>query len=186
MADAANTKVDEGAEAPKAQGPVKPEEVDEEAAKAAKRAEIVAKVKAAQELREKQARLEAFREAKKEEIAEKGTAYFGEHAGIHCDACATVPIFGYRYLCKSCSAHDICESCYDAWAGGDGVMPNKLSMQVLSTNPADHSFKLHKDQTFKSVVKGDKTTVKSEPKLKPNDTCSCGSGKKYKKCCMKC
>ncbi|CAK0845855.1 unnamed protein product [Prorocentrum cordatum] len=187
MADAANTKVDEGAEAPKAQGPVKPEEVDEEAAKAAKRAEIVAKVKAAQdhELREKQARLEAFREAKKEDSRDRREGHgvlWGArgHPLRRLRHRAHLRIPGRAGLCKSCSAHDICESCYDAWAGGDGVMPNKLSMQVLSTNPADHSFKLHKDQTFKSVVKGDKTTVKSEPKLKPNDTCSCGSGKKYK------
>ena len=36
------------------------------------------------------------------------------------DACAVVPIFGYRYACKSCSSHDVCESCFDAWAGGTG------------------------------------------------------------------
>lgn len=27
-------------------------------------------------------------------------------------------------------------------------------------------------------------TVKSEPKVERNDPCLCGSGKKYKKCCM--
>eukprot|EP00931_Biecheleriopsis_adriatica_P091046 TRINITY_DN64957_c0_g1_i1.p2 TRINITY_DN64957_c0_g1~~TRINITY_DN64957_c0_g1_i1.p2 ORF type:complete len:177 (-),score=44.75 TRINITY_DN64957_c0_g1_i1:218-748(-) len=162
------------------------DQTEEELAKEAKRAEIAAKVAAMQAERQKAAALEAFQEAKKNEIAEKGTAYFGEHQGITCDACATVPIFGYRYTCKSCASHDVCESCYDAWAGGAGVLPNKLAKQVLSTNPADHSFKMHKDSTFKSVVKGGGgPTAKSAPKLKPNDTCDCGSGKKYKKCCMK-
>ncbi len=30
---------------------------------------------------------------------------------------------------------------------------------------------------------GSKTTVTSEPKVGRNDPCTCGSGKKYKKCC---
>lgn len=30
-----------------------------------------------------------------------------------------------------------------------------------------------------------KQVIRSEPKLKRNDPCSCGSGKKYKKCCGK-
>ncbi|CAJ1391861.1 unnamed protein product [Effrenium voratum] len=78
-----------------------------------------------------------------------------------------------RYACKSCASHDVCESCYDAWAGGAGVMPNKLAKQTLSTNAADHSFKLYKDQTFKSVVKSTGgPTAKSAPKLKPNDNCA--------------
>ncbi|CAE7232505.1 secA [Symbiodinium natans] len=157
----------------------------EEAAKEAKRAEIAARVAAAQAERQKAETLKAFQEAKKQEIEEKGTSYYGEHQGITCDACAVVPIFGYRYACKSCASHDVCESCYDAWAGGTGVMPNKLAKQTLSTNPVDHSFKLYKDQTFKPVVKSTGgPSVKSAPKLKPNDNCACGSGKKYKKCCM--
>lgn len=31
----------------------------------------------------------------------------------------------------------------------------------------------------------DKTVVKTEKKVYPNDSCPCGSGKKYKKCCGK-
>eukprot|EP00913_Durusdinium_trenchii_P001096 g1004.t1 len=58
-------------------------------------------------------------------------------------------------------------------------MPNKLAKQTLSTHPEDHSFKLYKDQTFKAVVKTGGYTAKSAPKLKPNDNCDCGSGKKH-------
>ncbi len=32
--------------------------------------------------------------------------------------------------------------------------------------------------------RGAKPTVRSSPKIGPNDPCPCGSGKKYKKCCM--
>ncbi|CAE7600236.1 Herc2 [Symbiodinium pilosum] len=117
-----------------------------EAIKDAKRAEIAARVAAAQAERQKAEALKTFQEAKKQEIDEKGTSYYGEHQGITCDACAVVPIFGYRYVCKSCASHDVCESCYDAWAGGTGVMPNKLAKQTLSTNPADHSFRLYKER----------------------------------------
>jgi len=178
----------EAAEEPVAEAPVdaaKAAQDAEDAAKAVKRAEIMAKVAAAQAERQKAGAYEKAQEEKKKEIEEKGTSYYGEHAGITCDACATVPIFGYRYLCKSCASHDICESCYDAWAGGSGSMPNKLAKQTLSTKATDHSFTLFKDKTLKSAVKGGGgPTQKSEPKLKPNDNCSCGSGKKFKKCCM--
>ena len=58
-------------------------------------------------------------------------------------------------------------------------MANGLKKQVLSTNAADHSFSLYKDKAFKSLVKGGATAAtKAAPKTKPNDPCSCGSGKK--------
>jgi len=63
--------------------------------------------------------------------------------------------------------------------------PNPNPDQVLSANATDHSFALHKDKTFKPLVKGkpgEKATA--APKIGANDPCSCGSGKKYKKCCM--
>merc|ERR1719382_2409275 len=49
---------------------------DPEAEKARKRAEIMAKVAAAQALREKEAKAAAAREAKKKEIEENGTSYY--------------------------------------------------------------------------------------------------------------
>merc|ERR1719284_2251354 len=95
------------------------EEIDVEAkaaeVKDAKRREIEAKVAAAKAAREMAAQRDAAIESKKKEIEEKGTSYFGDHAGITCDGCATTPIFGYRYRCKQCPNHDICETCYDSW-----------------------------------------------------------------------
>merc|ERR1712190_518139 len=125
---------------------------DEEAAKAAKRKEIEAKVAAAQAARQKAADQADNGERKKAEIEEKGKGYFGNHPGITCDGCGTVPIFGYRYRCKSCANHDICESCYDAWMGGKGVMTNGLAKKTISTNPADHYFNMFKDKGFKSMT----------------------------------
>jgi len=140
--------------------------------KAKRRAEVAAQVAAAQAAQAKE--------------AEQKTLFFGEHGGITCDGCGVSPIVGYRYRCKSCPNHDVCESCYDRWAGGTGVMENGLKKQVLSSNASDHSFALHKEsggKNFKPLVKGGGATAKSAPKVKPNDSCTCNSGKKYKKCC---
>ena len=81
-----------------------PKELTDEEKKAAKRKEIEEKV-AALKLQQKKE-------------ADQKTMYFGEHPGITCDGCGTVPVVGYRYRCKACPNHDVCESCYDSWAGG--------------------------------------------------------------------
>jgi len=62
-------------------------------------------------------------------------------------------------------------------------MANGLGKQVLSTKAEDHSFALYKDKTFKPLVKGASTQKTAAAKVKPNDPCPCGSGKKFKKCC---
>lgn len=139
---------------------------------------------------------------------EQKTLYFGDHALITCDGCGMVPIVGYRYRCTRCANHDLCETCYDAFAGGKGVK-NELAKQVLSSKAEDHAFSLYKDKSFKPLVKGSSAPTKSAPKVtrcarrppaaspshphlrlqsiclqvKPNDPCTCGSGKKFKKCC---
>ena len=51
--------------------------------------------------------------ADKEKLQEQRAQFFGTHEGVHCDGCGTGPIVGYRYKCKRCQNHDICESCYD-------------------------------------------------------------------------
>ena len=141
---------------------------------------------------EKKARMRAEIEAKLADLklketkeAEQKNGFFGEHKAITCDGCGMSPIVGYRYKCRDCPNHDICESCYDEWASGK--MSNKLGKQVISQKAEDHRFKLHKDKAFSSLVKkGEKeATKKSEAKAKPNEPCPCGSGKKYKKCCGK-
>ena len=74
----------------------------------------------------------------------------GEHPGISCDGCGVeAPLMGYRYKCKSCANHDICETCFKAWDGGKGTVANHLNQQKLSTNAADHTFAVHKDKGFK-------------------------------------
>ena len=42
------------------------------------------------------------------------------------------------------------------------------------------------EETRKALYKEQKssTTIVKEAKIYPNDPCPCGSGKKYKKCCM--
>eukprot|EP00747_Dinoflagellata_sp_TGD_P163630 gnl/TRDRNA2_/TRDRNA2_182502_c0_seq1.p2 gnl/TRDRNA2_/TRDRNA2_182502_c0~~gnl/TRDRNA2_/TRDRNA2_182502_c0_seq1.p2 ORF type:complete len:209 (-),score=66.12 gnl/TRDRNA2_/TRDRNA2_182502_c0_seq1:116-664(-) len=171
---------------PKEDGKTAETDAEKEAAekKAKMRADIEAKVAAAKEAAQKKADQEAAEVMKKKEIEEKGTAFYGDHSGITCDGCGCAPIFGYRYRCKECPNHDICEACYDLWCGGKGTVGNGLAKQIISTKASDHSFQLFKDQGFKSIAKGGGMTVKSAPKVKPNDPCPCGSGAKYKKCCM--
>ena len=92
---------------------------------------------------------------------------------------------GYRYHCKSCANHDVCETCYIAWDGGKGTVSNTLNGQKLSPAAEDHSFVIHKDKGFKPLVRGAGASA-SKTKTKPNDPCTCGSGKKFKKCCGSC
>ncbi|MDY6800606.1 MAG: DUF1186 domain-containing protein [Bacteroidota bacterium] len=40
------------------------------------------------------------------------------------------------------------------------------------------------NKTFGSLHRNEETYVREEPKIGRNDPCPCGSGKKYKKCCM--
>ena len=139
--------------------------------KARKRAEIEAKLAALKLTQAKE--------------AEQKTNFFGEHPGITCDGCGVAPIVGYRYRCKSCPNHDVCETCYDAFLGG--TVLHGLKKQTISAKAEDHKFELYKDKSFSSLVKksggGGGGGEKKEAKVKPNDPCPCGSGKKYKKCC---
>ena len=56
---------------------------------------------------------------------------------------------------------------------------------------ADHLYNLPEwkniftEEQLKTLFKGQRssTTFIREPKIERNDPCSCGSGKKYKKCC---
>ena len=117
--------------------PVAAAETDSTAAQAVRTEEDALAAKR-REVEEKVAALKLQR-AKEEE---QRTNFFGEHPGITCDGCGTVPIIGYRYRCKSCANHDVCETCYDAWTSGK--VANGLGKQVISKDPSDHSFALHK------------------------------------------
>lgn len=159
----------DSAPVPTAPPPAAPELTDEEK-KAAKRKEIEAKLAALKLTQEKE--------------ADQKATFFGEHGGITCDGCGVSPVVGYRYKCKDCANHDICENCYDAWKGGK--VTNGLGKQVISPKPEDHRFKLHKDKAFSSLIKGDQkddVAAPKGPKCKPNEPCPCGSSIKFKKCC---
>ena len=101
---------------------------------------------------------------------EQKANYFGEHQGITCDGCGAVPIIGYRYRCKNCPNHDICEACHERWDNGKGSMANGLAKQTISLDPKDHDFYIHKERGFKPLVKTQGPTQKSEKKLKVRDT----------------
>mmetsp|Transcript_1101 Transcript_1101/g.1284 ORF Transcript_1101/g.1284 Transcript_1101/m.1284 type:complete len:151 (-) Transcript_1101:1418-1870(-) len=144
---------------------------DEEKAK--KREEIMAQVAAAR----------ADQEKKEVDEQAKRARFFGSHTGITCDGCEVVPITGYRYSCTKCANHDLCEVCYESWE--KGKLPHATN-QRLSLVASDHEWKLNRTSGFKSIGSNNTgATEKNAPKVKPNDVCHCGSGKKFKKCCMK-
>jgi len=97
---------------------------------------------------------------------EQKTNFFGEHQGITCDGCGCVPIIGYRYRCKKCPNHDICETCHERWDFGNGSMANGLAKQTISSDAKDHDFFVHKERGFKPLVKTQGPTKKAAPKLK--------------------
>ena len=110
----------------------KPELTDEEK-KAAKRKEIEEK-------------LAELKLQKEKEEAQK-TRFFGEHPGITCDGCGVGPIVGYRYHCKSCPNHDVCENCFDASKRGGGEFNRRVA-------PEDCHGKLERSRTHLDIVRG--------------------------------
>ena len=148
----------------------------EDDAMAAKRAEIMAKVAAARAAQEQQAKEEEKLDASK----------FGTHKSITCDGCSVVPIVGYRWRCKSCKNHDLCDTCYESFKGGK--LPKSIDQQrcnPVSPRVEDHEFFAYAEQGSFSGMKGATGAPKVKVKKpKPNEPCSCGSGKKYKKCCL--
>eukprot|EP00039_Didymoeca_costata_P028085 m.19933 g.19933 ORF g.19933 m.19933 type:complete len:172 (+) comp6718_c0_seq1:122-637(+) len=149
--------------------------LDEDAAKEAKRREVEKKVKEAMQLREIQAQAKANEES-------LNPADYGSHPGIACDGCNTQPILGYRWKCMNCKNHDLCDACYEQWK--TGVLPHLNRRNNVSLVAAHHSFKTCAQKGSFNAMKGSTTAPKkSGKKVKPNDPCTCGSGKKYKKCC---
>merc|ERR1712166_71950 len=143
-----------------------------------RRAEIMARLEEAR----------AVKAARKAELTPDMSKY-GTHKKITCDGCGTEPIVGYRWRCKTCANHDICDMCFEQVKAG--VLPQLASQQRLNPVSAkleDHEFFCFAEGgVFQAMAKGGTTgpTVKQAKKVKPNDPCSCGSGKKFKKCCQK-
>ena len=155
----------------------------DDAAREAKRAEIMKQVAAAKAAQAAAAAAEPEPQPAEELDASK----FGTHKSITCDGCGTVPIVGYRWRCRSCKNHDLCDSCYEQFKGGK--LPQSLDQQrcnPVSPRVEDHEFYVYAEQGSFSGMKGASgPTKKKEKKTKPNEPCPCGSGKKYKKCCGK-
>lgn len=85
--------------------------------------------------------------------------------------------------CTKCTNHDFCEACHEDFLKGN----LKQTVQSARVNPLskrmeDHKFDEFADKDFKGMGGGAAPAPKVK-KQKPNDPCSCGSGKKAKKCC---
>jgi|TARA_B110000211_G_C13685348_1_gene380663 hypothetical protein len=114
---------------------------------------------------------------------------YGTHSGITCDGCNVQPMVGYRWRCKNCDNHDLCDACYDEFKNGKLLHAN-ARRNPISQKLSDHAFFCFAEPgVFKPMVKqkgaASGPTKKKKKKLKPNDPCHCGSGKKLKKCCKK-
>jgi hypothetical protein len=66
-----------------------------------------------------------------------------------------------------------------------GVLPHVNKLNPLNRDVTAHAFQAYVDgKAFSAMAGSQKTQPKvSAGKMKPNDPCSCGSAKKFKKCC---
>eukprot|EP00755_Sulcionema_specki_P005857 Sspe_Gene.33940::Locus_16516_Transcript_1_1_Confidence_1.000_Length_641::g.33940::m.33940 len=101
---------------PEGSTPLSPEELEK------KRQEVARKVAEAKEARE---------------LEEQKASKFGTHVGITCDGCGAVPVVGFRWHCKNCKNHDLCDTCHSSWKGG--VLPHNNKANPVSTVAAHHS-----------------------------------------------
>uniref|UniRef100_A0A7S1HW37 ZZ-type domain-containing protein n=1 Tax=Eutreptiella gymnastica TaxID=73025 RepID=A0A7S1HW37_9EUGL len=147
----------------------------------ARAAEIAAKVAA---LKAERAKKEAEDQAAKDD-ADPDLSKYGTHKGITCDGCAISPLQGFRYKCKNCVNHDLCESCYSQFQAGTMVQDNSmLRKNKVSAKIEDHTFSAYTDKDFQKIQSGGEAKPQAKAKkVKPNDPCPCNSGKKFKKCC---
>ena len=83
---------------------------------------------------------------------------------------------------KNYENHDFCESCYETWKDGK-VNAFTDRINPVSKRPEDHVWEIRVNpKEFKSSVKSAGATQPKAAKLKPNDPCPGGCGKKVKKC----
>ena len=126
----------------------------------------------------------AAKAAEEEKMKDMKAKKFGTHTGITCDGCMEGPIMGFRYRCLDCKNHDICEGCHEIFK--TGVLKHENRANNVPLKAEAHRFEMFSDKTLKKMGSegGGGPTAKSVKKTKPNELCPCGSGKKYKKCCM--
>ena len=62
----------------------------------------------------------------------------------------------------------------------------RLFLAQIRTNQEVKRVRVAKETGTAGAAKGEvkKAPIKKDKKVGPNDPCPCGSGKKYKKCCM--
>ena len=107
---------------------------------------------------------------------------FGTHLGITCDGCGIVPIVGYRWRCRNCKNHDLCDTCIESFNNGKLLHTNGRR-NPISPRLEDHEFDiLAEPGIFKAMKGASGPTKKKKKKLKPNQPCPGGCGKKVKKC----
>ena len=111
----------------------KQKRVKEQRAKAetAAAAELVAAARAL-ELREK-AQAGTPKEVTKE-------THYGLHESITCDGCCIAPIRGYRFKCRNCDNHDLCEECYTLHAEKGKIKHENKLAELKGGSASDHSF----------------------------------------------
>ena len=148
-----------------------------------RRAEIMKKVAEAKAMAAV-AQMQADQEAR--ENVQQDPKNYGTHTGITCDGCGVVPMVGYRWRCTNCQNHDLCDACFDTFKNGELLHTNSRR-NPISMKLEDHTFAVLVEKgVFKPIVKGASVSKKRiGKKLKANDPCHCGSGKKLKKCCKK-
>eukprot|EP00669_Euglena_mutabilis_P010408 TRINITY_DN5160_c0_g1_i1.p1 TRINITY_DN5160_c0_g1~~TRINITY_DN5160_c0_g1_i1.p1 ORF type:complete len:189 (+),score=40.21 TRINITY_DN5160_c0_g1_i1:28-567(+) len=111
-------------------------------------------------------------------------AKYGIHIGITCDGCAVCPVQGFRWKCRNCANHDLCDACHAKFRAGTLALDNSmLRKNKVSARLEDHAFSAYVDRDFQGLSAGSKKVAPKAHKAKPNDPCPCGSGKKHKKCC---
>ena len=149
-----------------------------------KREEVMRRLAEAREAQAAAAKRAEEAKKKKFEAAPEARK-FGTHTGITCDGCAVQPILGYRWRCRICKNHDLCDACYDVFKTEGKLLHVNSRRNPISTIPDRHEFYALAEQgCFKGLNSGPGgATRKPTKKIKPNEPCPCGSGKKYKKCC---
>lgn len=143
--------------------PVSPED-----AEAVRRAEIMARLAAARQAKA-DAEAAAALAVEKREAAAKLLDYakYGTHRGITCDGCMCAPLVGWRFKCRSCPNHDICEECHEMFL--DGTLrgnPEMLRKNRISQKVEDHSFVPHAEKAgpqFARIAVAGKTVEDAPP-----------------------
>jgi hypothetical protein len=110
---------------------------------------------------------------------------YGTHR-ITCDGCEANPVVGFRYHCTKCPDHDLCENCYTIFQNSK-TLPHTNKLNPITKDPTAHAFTTYMEGKSFTAMTGAKKAapIVKKDKVKPNDPCSCNSGKKYKKCCGK-